>query len=220
MAKDHRLDLGRYVTNPFNEQGRIRKNLDFEELFRAKPDSNQYPWNPSRFTERDLINRVRAKQRRLNPTLNFVSNSPFFDNNEGVTPEYELFEGLGRFNRPNDYDFNEGRALTRQRPEQQPDFNPVWVEAYKLSPTVKPGKAAKNPMPRMRNPDPNGYLLVAAENRAENEIENKLSVAQMLSDKSINKSMPAKKTEEEQGQKTANEAPQEVTSQPKPANET
>jgi hypothetical protein len=216
MAKDHRLDLGRYVTNPFNERGRIRKNLDFNELFRAKPDSGDYPWNPSRFTQRELINKVRSKQRRLNPTLNFVSNSPFFDTNTEVTSDYELFEGLGRFNRPNDYDFNEGRAMTRQRPEQQPDFNPVWVEAYKLSPTVKPGRAAKNPMPRMRNPDPNGYLLLAAENRAENENEGKMSIAQLLNDRTASKSLPSTKTEEEEGQKTANEASEEVTSKPAP----
>lgn len=219
MAKDHRLDLGRYVTNPFNEQGLIRKNLDFDELFRAKPESGEYPWNPSRFTERDLINRVRAKQRRLNPDLNFVSNSPFFDNNEEVTPEYELFEGLGRFNRPDDYDFKEGRALTRQRPEQQPDFNPVWVEAYKLSPTIKPGRSAKNPMPRMRNPDPNGYLLIAAERRAENEVENNLSVAQLISSKSVGKEMPSKETEKKEGEKTAATSSEEAAPPPTPPSE-
>lgn len=217
MAKDHRLDLGRYVTNPFNEQGRIRKNLDFDDLFRAKPESGQYPWNPSRFTERDLLNRIRTKQRKLNPNLNFVSNAPFFDENAEVTPEYELFEGLGRFNRPMDYDFNEGRALTRQRPEQQPDFNPVWVDAYKLSPTVKPGKAAKNPMPRMRNPDPNNYLLLAAEKRVENESENNMSVAQIIKNKNMKRSLPSKKTEEKEGQKTANEAPEETNTKPTPA---
>ena len=162
MAKDHRLDLGRYITNPFNENGRIRKNLNFDELFRAKPEGGSFPWNTSRFTEKDLTNRVMTRKRQLNPTLNFVQNSPFFDDNSEVTPEYELFEGLGRFNRPMDYDFNEGRAMTTQRPENQPDFNPVWVEAYKLSPTIKPGKTAKNPMPRMKNPDPNGYLLALA----------------------------------------------------------
>ena len=29
MTKDHRLDLGRYITNPFNNRGRIGKRLDF-----------------------------------------------------------------------------------------------------------------------------------------------------------------------------------------------
>lgn len=210
MAKDHRLDLGRYITNPFNEQGKIRKNLDFDELFRAKPEGGAFPWNPSRFTEKDLTNRVMTRKRRLNPELNFVSNSPFFDDNSEVTPEYELFEGLGRFNRPVDYDFNEGRANTVQRPENQPDFNPVWVQAYKLSPTLRPDKTAKNPMPRMRNPDPNGFLMAAAEKRAENESEGNMSISQLLDNKGVMKSLPPKPTEEKQGQETANEAPEEA----------
>lgn len=121
-----------------------------------------------------------ARKTTLNPDLNFVSNTPFFDDNTKVTPEYELFEGLGRFDRPADYDFEEGRARTTQRPQEQPDFNADWIESYKLSPTLKPDKTARNPMPRLRNPDPNGFLMKAAEKRAENEIEDKPSIAQLL----------------------------------------
>jgi len=210
MAKDHRLDLGRYVTNPFNRRGQIGKNLNFEELFRAKPDSGQYPWNPSRFTERDLTNRMMTRKRELNPELNFVQNSPFFDDNQEVNSQYELFEGLGRFNRPESYDFNEGRALTSQRPENQPDFNPVWVQAYRLSPTIKPGKSAKNPMPRMKNPDPNGYLMAMAETRVDNESEGKMSISQLLDRKGVMKNLPSKGTEQYEGTKTADEAPEEA----------
>lgn len=209
MAKDHRLELGRYVTNPFNERGRIVKNLNFEELFRSEPDSGQYPWNPSRFTERDLTNRLMTRKRALNPGLNYVQNSPFFDDNTEVNSDYELFDGLGRFNRPESYDFGEGRALTTQRPENQPDFNPIWVDAYRLSPTIKPGKAAKNPMPRIKNPDPNGYLMALAEGRADNEVEGKMSIAQLLDRKGVMKQLPSTGTEEMQGQKTANEEPEE-----------
>ena len=36
-------------------------------------------------------------------------------------------------------------------------------------------------MPRMRNPDPNGYLMRIAEADVENEFENNKSVAQLLS---------------------------------------
>ena len=197
MAKDHRLDLGRYITNPFNRQGRIRANLDFDELFRTKPDTGEYPWNPSRFQETDLVKKMQSRKRTLNPDLNFVSNSPFFGANTDDAVSYELFEGLGRFNRPEEYDFNEGRAITSQRPQNQPDFNPVWVDAYRLSPTVNPGKIAKNPMPRMRNPDPNGYLMAAAEKRAENEMEGKMSIAQLLDRKGVMKPMEVKKEEEE-----------------------
>jgi hypothetical protein len=204
MAKDHRLDLGRYITNPFNRSGKIRANLNFDELFRAKPDSGDYPWNPSRFKEVDLTNRMMTRKRTLNPDLNFVSNSPFFDTNTEVTNEYELFEGLGRFDRPDSYDFNEGRAITEQRPQDQPDFNPVWVEAYRLSPTVRPDKAAKNPMPRMKNPDPNGYLMAAAENRVDNEAEGKVSIAQLLDRSGVMKPVEVKK-EEKAGETTVEE---------------
>lgn len=197
MAKDHRLDLGRYITNPFNTQGKIRANLNFDELFRVKPDTGEYPWNPSRFKETDLLKRMMTRKRTLNPDLNFVSNSPFFDDNTEVTQEYELFEGLGRFNRPMEYDFNEGRPLTGQRPQDQPDFNPVWVEAYRLSPTMRPDKVAKNPMPRMKNPDPNGYLMSAAEERVDNEMEGKMSIAQLLDRRGVMKPVEVKKEEKE-----------------------
>jgi len=180
MAKDARLDLGRYVQNPFNRQGQVTKQLDFNELFRAKPSTGAYPWNPSRFTEEDLVKRMMTRKQNLNPGLNFVSNSPFFDNNEGTNQNYELFEGLGRFNRPEDYDFDEGRARTSQRPQEQPDYNPQWIEAYNLSPTLSPDKKAKNVMPRLRNPDPKGILMAAAEKRAETESEDKPSIAQLL----------------------------------------
>ena len=200
--KDHRLDLGRYVRNPFNRQGDIKKRLDFDDLFRSKATSGDYPWNPSRFTSQDLLRRSQTRKTQLNPDLNFVGNSPFFDGNENVSSDYELFEGLGRFNRPMDYDFDEGRALTSQRPQNQPDFNPLWVEAYEMSPTVKPGQSAKNPMPRLRNPDPNGFLMAQAENRAEAEAEDKRSIAQLL-DEEEPQSKKKEKKEEREGEETA-----------------
>ena len=204
MAKDARLDLGRYITNPFNRRGQIGKRLDFDDLFRAKPETGEYPWNPSRFTDRDLLKRAMTNKVTLNPDLNFVGNTPFFDDNSEVTSQYELFDGLGRFNRPEDYDFNEGRARTFQRPQDQPDFNPEWLEAYKISPTMNPGKAAKNPMPRLRNPDPNGYLMAMAERRAENEFEDKPSIAQLLDREGLIKKEQAQ-AEEKQGETTAND---------------
>ena len=41
--KDHRLDLGRYVRNPFNRQGDIKKRLDFDDLFGSRATSGDYP---------------------------------------------------------------------------------------------------------------------------------------------------------------------------------
>ena len=204
MAKDARLDLGRYIQNHFNKQGQVSKRVNFDDSFRSKPDTGAYPWNPSRFTSEDLVKRGMSRKTTLNPDLNFVGNSPFFDSNEEVTPQYELFEGLGRFNRPADYDFDEGRARTRQRPQSQPDFNPQWMEAYKISPTLNPGKTAKNPMPRVRNPDPNGYLMAMAEKRAENEVEDKPSIAQLLDREGVIKA-EQKKAEDKQGEETADE---------------
>ena len=201
MAKDARLDLGRYVQNPFDKKGQIGKRLDFADLFRSKPETGAYPWNPSRFNQEDLLKRMMTRKITYNPDLNFAPNTPFFDDNSEVTPQYELFEGLGRFNRPEDYDFNEGRAKTIQRPQDQPDYRGEWIEAYKLSPTMNPGKMAKNPMPRMKNPDPNGFLMKMAENRAENEVQDKPSIAQLLDRNGLIKSEPVK-TEEKQGEET------------------
>jgi len=207
MAKDARLELGRYISNPFNKKGDIVKKLDFNDLFRSKPDTGEYPWNPSRFTEQDLLKRAMTKKLIENPDLQFVSNAPFFDNNEAVTPEYEVFEGIGRFNRPVAYDFETGRPITSQRPEEQPDFNTGWIEAYKISPTIPPGKSVKNPMPRLRNPDPNGYMMKAAEIRVEDEIENKQSIAQLLEEPPSNKE---EKKDEKEGSKTMAEENQAV----------
>ena len=201
MAKDARLDLGRYVQNPFDKKGQIGKRLDFADLFRSKPETGAYPWNPSRFNQEDLLKRMMTRKITYNPDLNFAPNTPFFDDNSEVTPQYELFEGLGRFNRPEDYDFNEGRAKTMQRPQDQPDYRGEWIEAYKLSPTMNPGKMAKNPMPRMKNPDPNGFLMKMAQNRAENEVQDKPSIAQLLDRNGLIKSEPVK-TEEKQGEET------------------
>ena len=124
--RDSRLELGRYVRNPFNKRGDIAKRLDFSDLFSQRPAVNDYPWNPSRFTERDLTKRAMAKKLTQNPGLNFVGNAPFFDGNENVTANYEVFEGIGRFNEEFDYDFAVGKPITSDVPQNQPDYNPSW----------------------------------------------------------------------------------------------
>jgi len=211
MAKDARLDLGRYIKNPFNKRGQIPKRLDFNELFVSKSKEGEYPWNPSRFSETDLLKKAQTRKMTLNPDLNFVGNSPFFDMGENETPgeRYEMFEGLGRFDRPFDYDFDEGRARTERRPQEQPDFNEEWVQSYKLSPTLNPAKMSKNPMPRTRNPDPNGYLMAMAEQRAESELEGKPDISDLLERKgqveSEQKSARKEKEEEKEGEETVDE---------------
>lgn len=186
--KDQRLELNRYISNPFDNKGRIASQLNFRELFRNKYDTETggSPWVPSRFTSEDLLKSIQNRKVTLNPRLNFVPNSPFWDTENQLPPEdYEMFAGLGRFKR-SDYDFENGRALTKTRPQEQPDFKEEWVEAYKLSPTINPGKRAKNPMPRTANWDPNGFIMSMAENRAKNEAEGNVSVAQLLADKKLN----------------------------------
>ena len=211
--KDSRLELNRYISNPFDNKGRIASQLNFRELFRNKYDTETggAPWVPSRFTSDDLLKSIQTRKITQNPRLAFVPNSPFWDTrNElgasqyGASQYYDMF-GLGRFNRPLDYDFETGRANTKARPQDQPDFNPQWMEAYKLSPTVSPDKRARNPMPRMKNPDPNGFIMRLAESQAENEVENNVSVAQLLENKKLNP------TEEKVGEERISEEEENIS---------
>ena len=206
MTKDARLDLGRYISNPFNRRGGVTKRLDFNDLFKSKAADGEYPWNPSRFTSRDLLKRSMTRKTTLNPDLNFVGNSPFFDENRSSTQDYEVFDGIGRFNRPFDYDFEEGRPRTKQRPEQQPDYNQEWLEAYNISPTLNPAENASNPMPRMRNPDPKGYLMAEAANAVKSEEEGDSSVAELLARQKKVVTEQTKATEEVQGDKAVKES--------------
>jgi len=184
MAKDHRLALDRYID--FTKDPFIKKRqVNFDDSFQSKASSGTAPWTPSRFDESDLLRRIQTRKLQLNPTLNFVGDTP---------EEYEVFANIGRFTRKEGYDFAEGRARTALRPEDQPGFSPIWVEAYRISPTVKPEKRASNPMPRMSNPDPKGYMMAAAEKRAENEASGNKSVAQLLNPSSDKNESPAKET--------------------------
>ena len=206
MTKDARLDLGRYISNPFNRRGGVTKRLDFNDLFKSKAADGEYPWNPSRFTTRDLLKRSMTRKTTLNPELNFVGNSPFFDENRSSTQDYDVFDGIGRFNRPFDYDFEEGRPRTKQRPEQQPDFNQEWLEAYNISPTLNPAENASNPMPRMRNPDPKGYLMAEASNAVKSEEEGDASIAELLARQKKVVTEQTQATEEVQGDKAVKES--------------
>ena len=182
--KDHRLDLGRYIKNPFNKRGEVGKRLDFNDLFQSKSFQGQYPWNPSRFSAADLRRKTQTRKLAFNPDLNFVGNSPYFDDaGNQLKDKYEVFEGLGHFSHE-DYDFENGRARIEATPQAQPDFDPLWVEAYKLSPTINPNKSAKNVMPRDANPDPRGYIMARAESEAEFEVNplDNVSVATLLAD--------------------------------------
>jgi hypothetical protein len=191
MAKDHRLALDRYIDytkDPFLK----KRQVNFDDSFASKPSSGAAPWMPSRFEQSDLLRRIQTRKLALNPGLNFVGDTP---------EEYEVFADIGRFVRNESYDFNEGRALTTLRPEDQPGFSPVWVEAYRISPTVNPDKRASNPMPRMANPDPKGYMMASAEKRALDEVEDNKSVAQLLNKPSAEDSKETFKKNNEKPEK-------------------
>ena len=70
-------------------------------------------------------------------------------------------------------------------------------------------------MPRTRNPDPNGYLMALAEKRAENEVEDKPSIAQLLDRKGLIKpGEKLNKTDEAEGEQTATEQSVETNTSP------
>jgi len=157
------------------------RKIDYEESFRAKSD--QPPFNINRFGRDELKSKIVSKKPILNRRLDFVDDPDSF----------ELFTGLGRFDngRTNKedpsmslYDFDVGRANTKLDFRQTPEYQSkgeLWNERYKFSPTISPGDRITNPMPRLENLDPKGYLLAAAEKRAENEVEGNLNIAQLQS---------------------------------------
>ena len=52
---------------------------------------------------------------------------------------------------------------------------------YELSPTLSVDKKVSNPNPRASNPDPKGNLMAYAQKKAEDKLEGKMNVAQLLS---------------------------------------
>ena len=177
MPRDSRL------TNPsdyIDEVGQSflkQKKIDYSDSFQAKSSEGEPPFNINRFGARELSNKLVTRKLALNPRLNFVGDQP---------EEYEVFAGLGRFDtdRPELFDFDMGRARTKMNFTSAPDFKERWVDAYRLSPTIKPDDKISNPIPRLRNPDPKGYLMAAAENRVENEADGNVSIASLLSGES------------------------------------
>ena len=169
---DDRLDLNDYIGASKGDKFKT----NFSDQFRVDADSGiggQYPWDPGRFNTTDILNRVQSRKRTLNAHLGYV------DPNEPL--KAQLFVGLGRFVRHDHYNFKNGKPVTEHTPQENPDFNPVWMEAYKISPTIPPGKRAKNPMPTITNPDPHGYIMQMAQQQAENTVDPQPTVANLLS---------------------------------------
>ena len=165
----------------FRKGSKGLRKIDYEESFRAKSD--QPPFNINRFGQQELLSKIVSKKPTLNRRLDFVDDPESF----------ELFTGLGRFDtgRTNKedpamslYSFDTGRANTKLDFRESPEFQAkgeLWRERYALSPTISPEDRITNPMPRLENPDPKGYLMATAEKRAENEMEGNMNIAQLLS---------------------------------------
>lgn len=191
MAFDRRLtDPNKYI-DEVGGSFRTQKKINYAEAFQAKIADGDPPFNINRFGVQELTNKLVTRKLKLNPRLNFVGDQP---------EQYELFGGLGRFDteRPELYSFDEGKPNTPGNFTLSPDFKDVWVEAYRLSPTIAPDKKVNNPMPRLRNPDPRGYLMAAAKEQVENEIKDNVSVATLLSGESGFKKDEDKPSDEEQ----------------------
>jgi hypothetical protein len=185
MPRDKRLsrpqDYLDEVDLFFRKGSKGLRRIDYEESFRAKSD--QPPFNINRFGKEELLNKITSKKPTLNRRLDFVDDPTSF----------ELFTGLGRFDNGRTseedpsmslYYFDEGRANTKLDFRQTPEYQAkgeLWKERYMLSPTISPGDRITNPMPRLENPDPKGYLMATAEKRAENEMEGNMNIAQLLS---------------------------------------
>jgi hypothetical protein len=201
MPRDKRLtnpsDYISEVSKPFLKQ----KTINYVEAFASKSSEGDPPFNLNRFGPRELTNKLVTRKLKYNPRLNFVGDSP---------EEFQLFAGLGRFDteRQELFDFELGRPRTKMNFTSSPDFKEEWVEAYRLSPTVNPEKRAKNMIPRLRNPDPRGYLMAQAEARVEAEASGDASVAQLLAEKSMPE--PEKKKEPQKVEPPKKEEPQKV----------
>jgi hypothetical protein len=181
LLDESRPDPSKYITTP--NDGRIKKSFgDNYRVDASQGIGGQYPWDPGKFTGPDILNYVQSRKRTLNAHLGAVDPDAPLD--------YQLFVGLGRFVRHEDYDFQAGRPNLTHKPQDNPDFNPVWVQAYKISPTIPPDKRAKNRMPTASNPDPNGYIMQMAQGQAKNEVQGEPSVASLLSDKKLTEVSP------------------------------
>ena len=174
MPRDPRLsDPSQYISE-VDRKFHKKKKINYQEAFKSKPTEAPFTAG-GRFETSDLRNKLQAKKLTQNPRLNFVGGDP---------TEFQLFTGLPRFdtNRQELYNFETGKPNTIADFRTYPEYNPMWEEMYRVSPTLEPGSAAKSPMPSVRNPDPNNYIMMAQENKAENEIEDNKTVAQIINE--------------------------------------
>ncbi len=161
MPRDARLEAAQYFDGTFNR----KTKLNFKSLFDVPIElvGQETPWNLGHFTSSDFVNRVRARERILNPRKGFVDPED--------PQKSEGFIGLGRFEPDNPetgYDFNNGRPITRSF-TNDPDYNQMWVEKFLLSPVRNPEEDLIKTMPSMKNPDPRNFLALRAQQQVNEE---------------------------------------------------
>jgi hypothetical protein len=193
MPRDARLEAATYFDGTFNRSTK----LNFNDLFRVPADKvgKEAPWNLGHFTSNDFVDRVKSKERVYNLRKGFV--------NPDDPQQSEAFVGLGRFEPDNPetgYDFQNGRPITRSFTED-PDFNPLWREKFLLSPVRNPQDDLTKTMPSMSDPDPQNFLAMRAQERAEQGMEGSPTAEQVVKSKEFSKKEEAaagKKVEEEE----------------------
>ena len=178
------VQLAFYASNPAN-----KINRDFGESF-AAPNTDP-PFVPNaHFDAATLRNRLQTRKNTLNPRLNFVGADP---------GAFELFTGgRGRFDnqRADLYDFAFGRGRTKQNFTADPEYKPMWAELYFNSPTLE--TTVSNPMPRLKNPDPQNHIMNRAEALAEDEYDRNFTVAQLISPKPRGEDIAEKEKDDKQ----------------------
>ena len=212
MPRDSRLsrpqDYLDEVALFFHKGAKGPYQINYEEAFRRKSD--EPPFTVYHFDAASLQERLKTKKLKNNPRAGFV---------DPQNPEnFEAFTGLGRFdtgrNDPENplYSFQDGRANTKLDFRTYPDFKERWVQMYELSPTIAVDNKVSNPNPRITNPDPKGHLMDYAQKKAEDKLEGKMNVAQLLS----SSKKDVKEAEEPQKERTAQLQKQEQKGPNKP----
>jgi hypothetical protein len=109
-----------------------KKNLNYADLFTVPADSFETPFSPGRFNETDIRKSLSARKQKLNPGLGFVE---FKQDEEGrVIPNEVLLVSADLLIDKEITILMTGRPNTKQTPEDQPDYNPMWKEMYALVP--------------------------------------------------------------------------------------
>ena len=174
MPRDARLsDPSDYISE-VDRKFHKKKKINYQEAFKSKPTEAPFTAG-GRFEAEDLRNKLQSKKLTQNPRLNFVGGDP---------TQFELFTGLPRFdtNRQELYNFEVGKPNTVSDFRMYPEYNPMWEQMYMVSPTVNPGSRARNTMPSARNPDPQNFTMMTMQKRAENEVEGKKTIAQIINE--------------------------------------